>query len=301
MRLQWNTLAFIGIAIAALVALVLLALGPSAPPVSAATPVVDPIPNQIANGGYATTLGLAANTIQVEVSWTDADAAGTHDVVMDWGDGTSDTFFNASNPQVTQHTYSATGPYYGASAQVMDPSAGDPFEFFAVAVLNVPAEAEAKLVSGEFTQSTYKYGQALDFDGTRAVVGSQWEPRSTQQRGRVYSYTRSGSQWTLEQTIRATPGNVDDEHFGSAVVLDGDHLAVGVESYQTDPTGSGVEPGGVIMFERIGGVWTQGQVITPADGADNDTFGAAVALQGDRLAVGSPRHDQSGISESGGV
>jgi len=86
MRSLRATLALVCVAIVIASLAVVSVGGKSVPTASAATPVVDPIPDQIANGGYATTPGLPANTIEVSVSWTDADPGGTHDVVMDWGD-----------------------------------------------------------------------------------------------------------------------------------------------------------------------------------------------------------------------
>jgi len=72
------------------------------------------------------------------------------------------------------------------------------------------------------------------------------------------------------------------DHAGSAVALDGDFLAVGIPDY------GAADSGAVYVWRRVNGAWGDGQLLQadlPLDGAH---FGAAVALEGTTLVVGSP-------------
>ena len=45
------------------------------------------------------------------------------------------------------------------------------------------------------------------------------------------------------------------------------------------------------MFTRTGGVWTEQQELTSSDGANRDSFGRSVTLDGDTVVVGAPSYD----------
>ena len=110
--------------------------------------------------------------------------------------------------------------------------------------------------------------------------------------GRVYVYTRSGANWSLNQVL--TPSNGEDEdRFGVALSLDGTRLAVGAER------GLGGE-GAVYVFDKQAGSWSESASFNTDNGQDDDAFGHAVALQGDRLLVGAPWYDADGIGTGWG-
>jgi hypothetical protein len=87
----------------------------------------------------------------------------------------------------------------------------------------------------------------------------------------------------LQQKLTASDAT-DLDHFGNAVAIYGDTVAVGAEE---DDIGANQDQGSVYVFTRNGGVWTQQQKITAFDGAVDDMFGRSVALYGDTLAVGA--------------
>lgn len=70
--------------------------------------------------------------------------------------------------------------------------------------------------------------------------------------------------------------------FGHDVAIEGHHAAVAAN-----------EPDMVVTYEQIGGLWTEGQVLTGAVD-DADDFGSAVDLHGERLFVGAYSDDTLG-------
>lgn len=84
--------------------------------------------------------------------------------------------------------------------------------------------------------------------------------------------------------LTASDGLSNDE-FGRDVALDGDTAVVGVpyEDYYSSP-------GVAYVFVRSGGTWVQQATLRAADAADNEWFGASVAVSGDTVVVGAPRH-----------
>jgi hypothetical protein len=77
--------------------------------------------------------------------------------------------------------------------------------------------------------------------------------------------------------------------FGGSVDVDGDTAVIGA------PGAFGY--GGAYVFVRSGGTWTLQQTlfVTAPLGAEGDSFGAAVAVSGDRVIVGAPGEDNRPI------
>lgn len=84
--------------------------------------------------------------------------------------------------------------------------------------------------------------------------------------------------------LTAFDGQSHDE-FGRDVAVDGDTAVVGVpyEDYYSSP-------GVVYVFVRSGGTWSLQATLRAADGANNEWFGRSVAVSGDTIVVGAPRH-----------
>jgi len=89
--------------------------------------------------------------------------------------------------------------------------------------------------------------------------------------------------WVQEQEITADDGATNAE-FGVSVALHGTTAMVGA---QQATIGANEDQGAVYVFDQSGGEWTQSQKLTSSDGAAFDTFGNAVAFQGDTAIVGA--------------
>ncbi|MEM7307430.1 MAG: hypothetical protein AAF682_12205 [Planctomycetota bacterium] len=125
------------------------------------------------------------------------------------------------------------------------------------------------------------FGIDVAIDGDRAVVGSGQDA--------AYVFELQGTSWVETAVLSVAEPAVS---FGVDVDLDGDRIAVGA-AFDDD---AGANAGAVFVFELQAGSWVQTAKLTAADGQPGDQFGGAVALAGDRLAVGALGEDGAGAS-----
>jgi hypothetical protein len=101
--------------------------------------------------------------------------------------------------------------------------------------------------------------------------------------GAAYVYARGASGWSYLASLPAAD-LVASDHFGAAVAIDGDTIAVGApEADRPDASNCGK----VFVFRRNGSSWTQHAQLFASDAANSDAFGAAIALSGDTLLIGA--------------
>jgi hypothetical protein len=100
----------------------------------------------------------------------------------------------------------------------------------------------------------------------------------------------------VTQRIRLQASNGEPyDGFGYAVALDGDTLVVGAADEGSAATGvngdqtdnSAPQAGAAYVFHRDGDSWVQEAYLKPSNTKTFDTFGAAVAIWGDTIAVGA--------------
>ena len=134
-------------------------------------------------------------------------------------------------------------------------------------------------------------GMALDYDGDRAALGAERSRAGTGNNlaGAVLVYERQGSDWT-QMTTLISPDFANGDRFGTSVAIEGDRLAVG------EPQDGDELSGAVHIFTYDGTGWTPTARLVPNSGIgfENGLFGQAVALDGDRLFVGSPGDPEPG-------
>ncbi|MDO6583880.1 thrombospondin type 3 repeat-containing protein, partial [Photobacterium sp. 2_MG-2023] len=129
-----------------------------------------------------------------------------------------------------------------------------------------------------------RFGWDVAIDGDTMVVGQQTG-------NRAYVFERNGSGWS-EQAI-LTPSDNMGGRFGQFVAIHGDTVVVSAPI-------QGQDTGAVYIFVRAGNQWTEQQKLTPTNPQTLDLFGSAIAIQGDRLLIGTPRKDNHG-TDSGQV
>lgn len=130
------------------------------------------------------------------------------------------------------------------------------------------------------------FGSALAVNGTMLLVGAT---NADSTRGAAYLFQRgTGGRWT--QGARLTPtGLAAGDNAGAAVALSGNLAVVAA-------TGRDSLAGAVYVFQRNGSSWSQVAELTGSDVKRGDRFGSSVAVMGDLIFVGAPRHsDQAGI------
>jgi hypothetical protein len=142
---------------------------------------------------------------------------------------------------------------------------------------------------------------ALSGDGNTALVGADapgypTTPPTPPGIGAAFVFIRSGTTWTLQQTLTAA-GGVSGDNFGDAGALSSDGGVALVGAANT-AVGSASNAGAAYVFTRARGTWSQQVELTAEDSADNDNFGASVALSGDGMAavIGAPDKSVAGAS-----
>jgi len=160
---------------------------------------------------------------------------------------------------------------------------------------------EATLVaSGGGSYDYFAWSVSLSADGSRALVGTinTPGPGASNGSGSARIFLRTGTTWTEEAILLATPTRGDSDRFGCSVSLsaDGSRALVG-------SSGAGSVPGNARVFARTGTTWTAEATLVPPDPTSGEQFGSAVALSGDgiRAIVGSPNYSLGSVSQQGRV
>jgi hypothetical protein len=149
---------------------------------------------------------------------------------------------------------------------------------------------EAKLLASD-GQAGDRFGSAVAVSGDFALVGAPWDDDRGLDAGAAYLFFRdSQGGWTQVAKLLADDGQAADS-FGAAVDVDGDAAVVGALLEDE----RGLNAGAAYVFRRSNdGTWTQEQKLLAGDGAATDFFGAAVAISGDRAAIGAYQDDDTG-------
>lgn len=146
----------------------------------------------------------------------------------------------------------------------------------------------ARLVAADGDQHDF-FGSAVALQGNSAFIGATQNDGAGSLHGAVYVFdTATGLQTDKLLHQGAAPG----DHFGGALAVDGDVLAVGAA--RVDVNGS--QSGAVYLFSVSSGLETA--MLLADDGAAGDLFGASLALDGTTLIVGAPGDADNGL-ESG--
>jgi hypothetical protein len=119
-------------------------------------------------------------------------------------------------------------------------------------------------------------GYSVAVDGSTAVVGALNDNGGT---GAAYVYARGVGGWSLQATLMATGGAVNDQ-FGYAVALSGDTAMIGA-------AGRANGEGAVYVFGRSGTAWQQLQELDEPGGEADDCFGCALAVSGSTALIGA--------------
>lgn len=126
-----------------------------------------------------------------------------------------------------------------------------------------------------------RFGETLDIDGDTMVIG---EPGWTSNTGRAHVFVRQGATWTWQATLQ--PVTDLTSFAAAAVAVDGDRVLVGVHG---DFVG-----GSAFLYERVGVTWSLVDTLKEPMPDLGNGFGYAVAIDGDRLAVGTAEGDTAG-------
>lgn len=167
-----------------------------------------------------------------------------------------------------------------------------------VAVFDLSSPATPPLViTSPAPQEHGYFGTSVALDGNRLVVGEYRKDLNVADAGACHVYDlASGTPGTPTHTLKkVTPEAAD--YFGNAVAVSGNTVLAG--AFQDDTGDS--ESGSSYLFD-LGSANPLAPTTTLNSPVTNsaDRFGAAVAISGDRVVVGSP-DSESGASKAGRI
>jgi hypothetical protein len=186
-------------------------------------------------------------------------------------------------------------PGYGTGGRVLFFERSAPQQWFEVEEIVGPGGGAADY-----------YGSAVAIYSTFAAVGARETTVGADSRtGRVFIYRRvvflGSVAWVLDATID-NPSPDDDDLFGTAVDIDsvGGTITLAIGCPGDDLTGA-AQAGRVRIYTRNadGSGWTLQDSVTMSTPQADANFGSSVCLDGDRLLVGAPNEDVSGLSNAG--
>jgi len=160
---------------------------------------------------------------------------------------------------------------------------------------------QAFLKASDATAGDY-FGLSVAISGEWLVAGAPWrslpEPSSgaaLEGCGAAYLFVRNGGTWFERSTLVAQNAG-EQHHFGARVAMDGQLVAVGAPGETGSGKGPSADParggaygtGAVYLFRPDQrGQWFQAEYVKATNAAPNDSFGVAVSLTSDTLAVGA--------------
>ena len=135
-------------------------------------------------------------------------------------------------------------------------------------------------------------GDSVSISGDTVVAGASGDDDNGMNSGAAYVFVEPGGGWvTMTETAKLTASDgAEHDSFGGGVGIGGDTVVVGAR--QDDDNGG--DSGSAYVFVKPGGGWatmTETAKLTAADGADGDRLGSSVAISGDTVVVGAPRHE----------
>ncbi len=141
---------------------------------------------------------------------------------------------------------------------------------------------QQKLTASDATADD-EFGNAVGIIGEVIVVGAHFaDLPGNSQAGSAYIYRRTGTVWTQTQKLIPVAAVVLGDHFGESVAISS-MLAIGAAGDDTPFTAAGA----VYVFAESGGSYVQQQKLTIASGANGDSFGNSVAIEGNTLVGGA--------------
>lgn len=194
---------------------------------------------------------------------------------------------NEANGDGAVHVYDRVGPVYLESAVVTAPVAGGFGRLVALAgdVLAVSNGAGNVDVLRRHQGNAWTAEAHIDVASAVHHVAVSETTLAIGTLGAVEIYEYDGSSWTVKQSVGPS-----DPVTPRAVALASGRLFVGVPL--DDPLGS--PTGAVYVYEPMVGGWSETQRLTASDALQFDSFGTALAAEGDRLVVGSLVADPTG-------
>jgi hypothetical protein len=141
--------------------------------------------------------------------------------------------------------------------------------------------------------SLARFGLSVTMNDDTIVVGADGDAELGFYSGAVYVFTFDGSSWIQQQKLHAQDAQ-ESASFGYHVAMDGDTLVIGAPQ---NAVGNHTL-GAAYVFTRRSQGWLQDRKLVAKDSDAFDGFGLRVAINNDRIAVGSTR-DSDAVIDAG--
>jgi len=185
------------------------------------------------------------------------------------------------------------------SPRAMLPIGGEPLRMSDEAVVEIrrrdganwPVEA---VLRGEVATSWPGFGVSVAIDGDLLAVRAN-EILGGGTGSKVFVFRRSDGQWALDGELvpRAVISSVA---LGASLAISDGRILIS----DTHATLPGEEPRGVVHgFERVGDSWRETFRLQPQAACMLRSFGAGLAVSGDRVLVGRVRSEAAGVENGG--
>lgn len=221
------------------------------------------------------------------------------------GYSTVSTPFSARDYSGAAYVFEALNSAWTEAALLRADNAGGSYECMMCQSLACPTSGEGD-----------GFGVAVAISGDTIVVGAPVEGGAATGvngpdnddapgAGAAYVFKRNPVTEEWEQTAYLKASNTGaGDHFGFAVAIDGDIIAVGAEREDSGDganqgDNSAVDAGAVYIFERAADTWAQTQYLKASNVATGYFFGANLAMSDTTLVVGSPGESSIGGEDSG--
>lgn len=154
---------------------------------------------------------------------------------------------------------------------------------------------ESKIIPSDGMEDQ-SFGYSMDVEQDMALIGARDSDEVGGDRSGaayLFRYDSGTGLWSEEHKFFLTDG-LQDDNFGYAVSLDGDRALVGMGKELPGP-----ERALLYEYDAGTGTWEQLLELHATDNVQDDAFGSAVSILGDRALIGARRAD--GMSQECGV
>ena len=151
---------------------------------------------------------------------------------------------------------------------------------------------EAKLTASDAVAFD-QFGYSVSLSDDRALVGAYFDDDAGESSGSAYVFAFDGATWSQEAKLTANDAEAFDR-FGYSVSLSDERALVGAPLDDD----AGTDSGSAYVFAHDGGAWVQEAKLIADDAAENEVFGGAVSLLGERALVSAL--GEGGMGEGSG-
>lgn len=134
------------------------------------------------------------------------------------------------------------------------------------------------------------FGYSVSLSGNTAVIGSVFDDDLGTDAGAAYVFTFDGMDWVQTAKLLAENGQSQD-FFGIAISQSEGRILIGANHNDEVAPGGGA----AYLFANENDNWQQIAQLTASDGGQNDQFGYAVSLSGNRALIGAYNHAVDGV------